>query len=218
MLTKFHLHGKNINLTGDNVTISSNNFNVDKDGNMTCNNANITGGQFNVTASTSATDTIRVTNQNNSQEYSYLSPTAEVLIGSRGRINLSAKSNVSDHSYVIVSNNEGAATTITEESIQTPSLNQTSKEELKKNFEKFSNALAILKNIDIYKYNLKTDKDGTKKHIGFVIGKDFNYSQEVTSKNNDGVDIYSFISLCCQAIKEQQKEIEELKNKIKEEN
>ena len=37
--TKSVLNGKNINLTGDNTIITSNNFNVDKDGNMSCNNA-----------------------------------------------------------------------------------------------------------------------------------------------------------------------------------
>ena len=98
-------------------------------------------------------------------------------------------------------------------------------ENQKKNFEKYENALETIKNIDIYKYNLKTEQDGTKKHIGFVIGKDFKYSEEITSKNNDGADIYSFVSLCCQAIKEEnegkdkqieklQKEIEKLRKEI----
>lgn len=35
--------GKEINLTGDSTTITSNNFSVDSNGNMTCNNANIKG-------------------------------------------------------------------------------------------------------------------------------------------------------------------------------
>ena len=59
------------------------------------------------------------------------------------------------------------------------------------------------------------NEDG-KKHIGFVIGDDFKYSKEVTNQNNDGVDIYSFVSLCCQAIKELQEEIKELRGKINE--
>ena len=71
-----------------------------------------------------------------------------------------------------------------------------------------------MKFLDIYKYNLKGEQDKNKKHIGFVIGKDFKYSEEVTSKENDGVDIYSFVSLCCQAIKEQQEEIERLRKEI----
>ena len=69
-------------------------------------------------------------------------------------------------------------------------------------------------NIDIYKYNLKSEEDSTKKHIGFVIGDKYNYSKEITSAENDGADIYSFVSVCCKAIQEQQEEIEILKEKI----
>ena len=89
-----------------------------------------------------------------------------------------------------------------------------SKSQKKKNFEKLDNALDIINNIDIYKYNFKEEKDEDKKHIGVVIGDNFNYSKEITSKDNDGIDMYSFISVCCQAIKEQQKQIDELKNEI----
>lgn len=86
---------------------------------------------------------------------------------------------------------------------------QTSKAEEKKDFEKYQGALKELENIDIYKYRMKNEEG--KKHIGFVIGDDFKYSKEVTNQENDGVDIYSFVSLCCQAIKELQEEIKELK-------
>lgn len=89
------------------------------------------------------------------------------------------------------------------------SLTQTSKAEEKKDFEKYQGALKELENIDIYKYRMKNEEG--KKHIGFVIGDDFKYSKEVTNQNNDGVDIYSFVSLCCQAIKELQEKIKELK-------
>ena len=95
------------------------------------------------------------------------------------------------------------------------SLTQTSKEEYKKNFEKLDNALDIIKNIDIYKYHMKEDKDTDKKHIGFVIGDKFNYSKEVTSKENDSVELYSYISVCCKAIQEQQEQIKQLQEKIK---
>ena len=55
-----------------------------------------------------------------------------------------------------------------------------------------------------------------KKHIGFVIGDNYNYSKEVTSLDNQGVDNYSFTSLCCKAIQELSTKVEELENKIKE--
>ena len=78
------------------------------------------------------------------------------------------------------------------------------------------NALEIINGIDIYRYNLKTENDRDKKHIGFIIGDKYNYSKEVTSLDNTGVDNYSFTSLCCKAIQEQQEMIEKLENRIKE--
>ena len=43
MQVKLVLNGKTINLTSDNTTIKSNNFNVDEYGNMTANNGTFTG-------------------------------------------------------------------------------------------------------------------------------------------------------------------------------
>lgn len=111
-----------------------------------------------------------------------------------------------DYSKIVMSGDSGI--------IYCVSVQQSSLESKKKNFQKLDNALDIIKNIDIYKYNMKTDKDNEKKHIGFVIGDKYNYSKEVTSKENDGVDLYSFISVCCKAIQEQQKEIKQLQERI----
>lgn len=86
----------------------------------------------------------------------------------------------------------------------------------KKNFEKLTNAKEILKNTDIYKYNFKEEDEETKKHIGFVIGDKFNYSQDITSAENNGADVYAMVSVLWQVVKEQQDEIDELKKLIKE--
>lgn len=92
----------------------------------------------------------------------------------------------------------------------------TSEEKKKKNIEKVKSGLDILKDIDIYTYNYKEEtKRANKKHYGVVIGDDYNYSQEITDNKNEGVDLYSFISVCCASIKEQQEEIEQLKEEIK---
>ena len=96
------------------------------------------------------------------------------------------------------------------------SLTQTSQEKNKKNFELYKDsALKEIKNIDIYKYNLIGEEDTDKKHLGFVIGDKYKYSKEITNNDNTGVDNYSFTSLLCKAIQEQQEQIDELKKEIK---
>lgn len=69
MQIKYHLHGKEINLTSDNTTINSSNFKVDKNGNMTCSNANITGGKIAIsdTSSSGTGNNISMINANNNQ-------------------------------------------------------------------------------------------------------------------------------------------------------
>lgn len=119
--------------------------------------------------------------------------------------------------FTISIEKEGASTDISAGEITTPKLTQTSLAEKKKNFEKFnSNALDIIKQIELYKYNLKGEEDTVKKHIGFVIGDKYKYSKEVTSNDNTGVDLYSFVSVCCKAIQEQQEQINKLQSKIEE--
>lgn len=94
------------------------------------------------------------------------------------------------------------------------SLTQTSLAEKKKNFEKLENALDIVKDTDIYKYNFNFEKETDKKHIGFVIGDKYNYREEITSAKNDGADDYSMISVLWKAVQEQQAEIEELRKLV----
>lgn len=98
--------------------------------------------------------------------------------------------------------------------IKCVSLTQTSLAEKKKNFEKLDNALDIVKDTDIYKYNLKDEKETDKKHIGFVIGENFNYRKEITSQENDSAELYSMISVLWKAVQEQQEEIEELRKLV----
>lgn len=96
---------------------------------------------------------------------------------------------------------------------------QTSLEEKKKNIKLYKGALKEILNTDIYEYNLVNEDINSKKHLGFVIGKDRKYSKKIVALdkegNESGVDNYSMTSLCLQAIKEQQEQIEELKEEIK---
>lgn len=116
----------------------------------------------------------------------------------------------------IYSSDWNLKTIITNNKIETPTVNQTSLESIKKNFEKVENATSIVKNADIYKYNFKTEEDTDKKHYGFVIGKNYNTPNEVISKTGDSIDTYSMISILWKAVQEQQVQIEALNKEIKE--
>ena len=94
------------------------------------------------------------------------------------------------------------------------SLTQTSLADKKNNIEKLENALDIVKDTDIYKYNFNFEEETDKKHIGFVIGDKYNYREEITSAKNDGAEIYSMISVLWKAVQEQQAEIEELRKLV----
>ena len=221
MLIKFLLNGKEINLTSDNVVIESNNFKVDKDGNMTCNNAylknvDINGGNIDLD-SNSTVRKIYIHNEAAGGNVEIYYDGIDIRErGSRAQLNyggllLEASEGTTDDYAYIGPNYARINGTVYAKEFLNLSL-----ENKKKNFEKLENALDIIKKVDIYKYNFKSERDTDKKHIGFVIGDNYKYSKELTSKENDGADIYSLASCCLQAIKEQQETIENLQNEIKE--
>lgn len=211
------ISGNAINLTSKDITIASNNFNVDKNGNMSCNsasmnNATITGGQ--ITLNSSNYTSMRINSSKGFVNFGNNTIYSEDSNGN-GFIQIQ----FADQPMIVVQDNSGdyvGSTTIVGNHIITGSVTQTSLEENKKNFEKLQKGLNIVKNTEIYKYNLKNEKDESKKHIGFVIGDNYKYSQEITSKENDGVDTYSMISVAYKAIQEQQEIIEQLQKEIKE--
>lgn len=231
------LAGNSINLSSKNITINSNNFSVDANGNMVCNSATandliVNNGAFTLRAADQI-PVLKVINQNDANSYTQLSPYAlikayggkEIFRIDPGAILISTTQNDTRCSIVggqislqphggtyniLLSGDTG--------NIRCVSLTQTSLEENKKNFEKYSGALDEIGKIDIYKYNLKNEKNTDKKHLGFVIGDKYNYSSEITSIDEEGkeigVDNYSMTSLCLQAIKEQQEIINDLKSRI----
>lgn len=224
--SEFNVKADNINLEG--YTTINRGFSVDLDGNATMNNATITGGSISLSGDES-TPKFTITNPNYDDRYTQYMPNT-IRMWRNGIANLQLNNLLSsagltawdyaDTNKQVQVNSwfmritDGTNTTRIEPSgITTPTVTQTSLEQYKKNFEKLENAKEILKNTDIYKYNLKSDKDTDKKHIGFVIGDKFNYSEEITSKNNDGVDIYSMISVLWQVVKEQEEEIKLLKER-----
>ena len=222
------LAGNTINLSSKNIVISSTDFKVNKDGKVTCsNNGNYDSAK--VTSYNSSTGNksylhsngLSVRTPNNIYEGTFINNFFTISKSSDGGRSsdlgitgvLENNENMEPEFRVFSKDN---STSITSRNITTPSLTQTSLESQKKNFEKLGHALEIIKDVDIYKYNLKNEEDGTKKHIGFVIGDNYKYSKELTSNNNDGVDIYSLASCCLAGIKEQQKIIETLQQEIKE--
>ena len=189
-------------ITGTKITNGSN-FSVDANGNMTCKNVNITGGKINLNVSRSMSDKV-FTLEDDQGAKSYIG-TVNASIGYVGTDVLTG---------VYMQGEAGGQSTVRAQVIT-----QTSLVKYKKNIEKFNDiALNIIKNIDIYKYNLRNQKDGEKKHLGFIIGKGYKYANEVTSVdqqgNEIGVDDYSYTSLCVKAIQELAKEIELLKKRI----
>ncbi len=195
-------------MTSDNVTLSSSNCKINSDGEVTI-NGTLENPKFSVTDDTNTVLIVpqRIWLRKGTQTICWLAEDGE------GKGSLQMPNNAHADFY-----GNGTGTFIDSEKITTPQLTQTSLEKNKKNFEKLQdNALNILKTIDIYKYNLKNEKDTDKKHIGFVIGDNFKYSKEVTSLDNQGVDNYSFTSLCCKAIQELSQQVEELKKQLKEE-
>ena len=188
--------GSTINLTSKNIKIDSTNFKVDETGNINANNG-IFSGEINGA-------NIKINTDNFANGIELESKNAGTKLQIKGTT--LAAINSSGENTIVAIYESGWISCV--------NLIQTSLQSAKKNFEKYTGALEEIKNIDIYKYNLKNEKDSDKKHLGFVIGDDFNYSKVVTSNDNKGVDNYSFTSLCLQAIKEQQEKIELLEKQL----
>ena len=200
--TKLIWNGKEFNLTAEDISIISDFLEITKSGKMKLKGNN------------QATDLLRIENVSGN-DFSYFGPDSWGIVRNNGSIYATAEGDNFDTSNIELSGTKGT-TNVRNTGITTPVVTQTSLESQKKNFEVLEKGLEIIKNTDIYKYNFKSQKDTDKKHIGFVIGDDYNYSKEITSEDNDGVDTYSMISVAYKAIQEQQELIEQLQNEIKE--
>ena len=198
-----------INING---TVSANgNFKVDRNGNMECNNAKINGGNIELT-SLSGVQALRYF-ANKSKDPDYMSYMTEDVIAINNGTAHTEMACIDGPSIAVYVDNE-SGTSILHTGITTPVLTQTSLESIKKNFEEVENATSIVKNSEVYKYNLKTEEDTDKKHYGFVIGENYNTPDEVISKKGDGIDTYSMCSILWKAVQEQQEQIETLQQEI----
>ena len=215
------LAGNTLNLTSKNININSDTLNIDSNGNMTLtgeeNVANIKivlGTNKNRYITINPARLVFTNNSTGNEIVLYNASNGAWIQLNSGNRKISILNNGQDFTRITLE--DSINETIVESSgIKTPVVTQTSLAEQKKNFEKMqNNALEIINSIDIYKYNLKGEEDMDKKHLGFIIGEEYNYSEEVTSNDNTGVDNYSFTSLCCKAIQEQQLQIEQLQKEV----
>ena len=232
------INANKINLNG--AVTANNNFKILTDGSMEATNGTFTSGKVSLVGGSESDANFELYKDSNKNVNERLYALYNFLVvrnsaleyvnmqaGASGTsgIQISENSNTYISLYArdtwssILLNGVSGSTQINNTGIYTPQLTQTSKEEDKKNFEKLQNGLDIVKNTDIYKYNLKSQTDNEKKHIGFVIGKNYKYAHEITAEDEGkevGVDTYSMISVAYKAIQEQQEQIEELQKEIKE--
>lgn len=222
------------------MAIKSNNFNVDKNGNMTCNNGKFTGGKVKLFGGSRGNANLVISEQ---EEY-YNSNYSEILPGNvyisnktGGNTGIYANADsANSHAYLYASNSggvlvignsnasnfcviSGANSNMTiHGDIYANVYNYNSLSELKKNIKKYKeNAIKIVKEGEIYEFNYNTENDKHKKHIGFIIGKEYKTPKIIVSENEKGIDSYSMASILWQAVKELSQKVEELENKLKEE-
>lgn len=217
------LAGNTINLTSKNIIINSDALNIGTNGNiiMKDNGEGFSNSQF------------KIIRNNNDNIYLYLTSEQIVMKDETGqRLELGGGSILSEDSEGGSSTMYGSHLNVSDgqtglfsvgpdytyvKNLKYMEMSQFSLEKLKKNIEKLKiNVLDVIRNSEIYQYNLKTEKDEDKKHIGFVIGKKYKTPLEVLSKEETGIDIYSMSAIEWKAIQELSQQVEELQNKLKE--
>ena len=130
--------------------------------------------------------------------------------------------NTGTHMYIRPASNGVArvtstGTTETYRPIEASSFNQRSLEKDKTKIELFTDsALKIIRQTDIYKYQMKSDVEvgQGKDRYGVVIGDGYNTPDEFLSYDRTSVDLYSEASIAIKAIQELDDEQQELKGRI----
>lgn len=211
------------------MAITSNNFKVDKYGNMTANNGKFVGGEIELEGGTKEKPTFSVQSANSNTKTIINSDNIYITTNDGGLFINNTNPSMSTMAYLyndtdpqlyLCGNTVGNMTRVKSSGITTPTLTQTSLEKIKKNIKKSNkNAIDIIKNSEIYEYNLKTEEDTDKKHTGFVIGNKYKTPSEVISKSGDGIDTYSMTSLLWLALKQEivnkDKKITDLEERLK---
>ena len=243
LISEINASAENVNINSSKLNLEgyttiNNNFKIDENGDMECSNAQmngiIKGSTFKGTndnsiylkigddpADTSSFSTnncfqiLRPDNTNMltiSSRYWDSSSTLKQIVFESPVRSFSFVSNVNDSRVQ-------ANAFVADSFMYSPAYNGGSLESIKKNIKLFDKSgLNIINNAELYSYNLKAENDKDKKHIGLVIpdmGGKYKTPNEVISKDNKGIDLYSMISVAWKAVQEQQEIINNLQERIK---
>lgn len=230
------LAGNAINLTSKNITINSDNFNVDKNGKMICTNANISAKGGSNTGDSAGLN-LKVVSDDTYKYSGFCPGFGIVRNGVMNFVNMEATTlngkdsasmqvradednYISSNSYSSLGmsstlwHSANSSTQVSSFGVTTPKLTQTSLKSKKKNIKKLNvNAIELVKNSDICSYNLKGEKKGSKKHLGLVIGEGYNCPDIVVSEDGQGIEQYSYTSLLYKAFQQLLERIEKLEAK-----
>ena len=222
MLTKLIYNGKEINLTSDNISIKSNQLEIQPNGSMTLKGGGGTSSLANIRLQVETDNTrdlkitpgylqfknntrgeeLYIASMSNGLWFRQKSGSAQILMLNDG------------NDFIQISLTDGInTTTITPNRITTPVLQQSSKESIKKNIQKSNDALKIVKNSEIYTYNLKSEQGTDKKHYGFIIpdlGGNYKTPDEVISQDGQGIESYTMCSILWKAVQELTEKVEQL--------
>ncbi len=213
--------GNTINLTSKNIVILSTNFNVTKDGYLTCADANVTG-KINATTGKIAGFTIdgkKLTTDDRTNGAFMVLDEKQITFSKRDGNNIYSLGQISvfdTNTNINFIRTDGNTSKLYVDEVTASTYNHLSKESLKKNIKKYDkSALDTVKSSEIYTFNYKTEKDGTKKHIGFIIPDNGgNYKTPIEVISGDGIDEYSMTSILWKAVQEQQQKIEKLEKRL----
>ena len=243
LISEINASAENVNINSNKLNLEgyttiNGNFKIDNNGDMECNNAQINGTIKGSTFKGTNDNSIYLKIGDEPKDTSFLSTNNCLQILRPDNTNMltistrywSDTSNLkqlvfesparnmqfySDYSDFFVKANAFVAVSF----MASPNYNNTSLESTKKDFKLLNNGLNIINNAEIYTYHLKAEKDEDKRHIGLVIpdmGGNYKTPNEVISKDNTGIDLYSMISVAWKAIQEQQEMINKLEERIKE--
>ena len=208
------------------LIIEAGNFQLNEEGTATMKNVIINGGNIELfDEGQNSNPSLIINNRNDINSKSELNSfRLKFTFNSRNgyiySLNLSPLETVHKESETLYTNlsyahlalvNGSAETLITANEITTPKLTQTSLKSKKKNIQKFNvDVIEMVRNADICLYNLKGEENGSKKHLGLVIGKGYNCPDIVISENGEGIEQYSYTSLLYKAFQQLLTRVEKL--------